>query len=174
MSLKEGIRKARGIDLTEDELHSTIKSLNTVSNKIIHGDSMKTFQDIINESKPDDIVKKYTINGNQIKLQAKHFMKYPMRGAVITDTISCNIEQMTENIVSIKFTGHCIVCEGTGEYECEECDGEGDSECFECHTTLTCDACYGNGLLECDCGIIDENEIIFEDEININQLELFV
>lgn len=132
---------------------------------------MKTFQDIINESNPDDIVKTYNINGKRIELKAMHFDLQSLSTGILNDNISC-IMDIDKNIVSIKFSECCFICEGTGEYECEECEGEGDNDCFECGTTLSCDYCQGHGLLQCDCGV-DSDEIIFEDEIDLNQGELF-
>lgn len=129
---------------------------------------MKTFQDIIDSSNPDDVIKKYTVNGTQIKLKASNLID---TNSVISDSILCTIEKIND-ILLLKFSCYCSLCEGTGQYDCEECNGDGDTECYECGTLLTCDYCKGDGVFDCDCEIT-EDEIIFEDEIDLNQGELF-
>jgi len=191
---QNAIRRSRGKDLTGPELHSAIKELNKLSNKIIHGDNMKTFRDMIEASNTNDIVKKYNIGGKKVELKASYFtIAFSLlKGASFgftTGTYSAesgksvlpspdlwvNIKKINENIISVLFFNRCNKCHGVGEIDCPECEGTGEHECFECNAIHECGYCDGTGILECDyCGgNFDEEEIVFSDEIKLNQGELF-
>lgn len=185
MSLEEGIRKARRIDLTEEELHSTIKALNVISNKIIHGDGMKTFLDVIKESNPNDVLKKYNVDGRELVFKAIKFQRL-VRDSLLNIKPSYNyeihstvfqgrLELLNSNVIQIIVTEACEYCNGGGEKDCEECNGTGEICCDSCGHDETCGECDGWGGVDCDIchGEIDEDEIIFQRNIDLNQGELF-
>ena len=185
MSLEEGIRKARGIDLTEDELHSTIKNLTVISNKIIHGNNIKTFLEIIQSSDDDTVLKSYTVNGVKIDFTARQFkalFKMDDRSWETIERIDRSpdligkLDIVRENFVSVTVKEECGECGGNGNYECVDCSGTGECECSECGNLHDCISC-NDGMVDCDdCGAseFDAEEILFYYEIDLNQGELFV
>jgi hypothetical protein len=185
MSLEEGIRKARRIDLTEEELHSTIKTLNEISNKIIRRDNMKTFLDVIKESNPNDVLKKYTVDGRELIFTAMKFQRLVHDSLLIIKpsynyeihetTFTGRMELLNSNVIRIVVTESCEYCNGGGEKDCELCSGTGETSCNECGQDETCEDCDGWGGVECDIcgGEICEEDIIFQENIELNQGELF-
>jgi hypothetical protein len=189
MSLEDAIRKARGKDLTSPELHNAIRELNKLSNEFLHGDKMRTFKDRIESSNTNDIVKRYNVDGKKVELKASHFTVALslLKGASFGFDVGAdrsnkpspdlwvNIKKVNDEIISVSFFNRCDKCHGTGETDCPECEGTGEHECYECNTTHECGYCDGTGTLICEyCeGNFDEKEVVFYDEIQINQGELF-
>lgn len=185
MSLKEGIRKAKGIDLSEEELHSTIKFLNTISNKIIHGDNMKTFLETIQSSDDNIILKSYNVNGVKMNFTTRQFKAlFKMDAKSLKTLVSMDknpnligkLDIVREGVVSVTGMQECSDCDGIGNYECTECEGTGEWECSECRSLHDCEMC-NDGLVDCyECGASEFNkdEILFYCEIDLNQGELFI
>lgn len=185
MSLKEAIRKARGIDLTEEELHSTIKSLNIISNKIIHGDNMKTFLEIIQSSDDNKVLKSYTVNGVKMDFTARQFKALFKMDDKSWETIIRidrypnligTLDILRKDFVSVTVMQECGGCDGIGNYDCTGCEGTGETECSECGNIQDCEMC-DDGLVDCsECGAsdFDKDEVLFYCEIDLNQGELFI
>ena len=145
---------------------------------------METFIDRITQSNSSDILRRYTIKGSDVAIEAKYFKSLMNTGAVHPKQIELKNQPSLE--VSLKLEGnsifitaieYCKSCNGTGDMDCKQCNGTGDCECSDCGTTHSCGCCDGDGVLECDeCEnyIFDKEEIIFSDEIPLYQSELFL
>lgn len=152
---------------------------------------MKTFLTVLQDTDDSAIVKSFTVDGVNIKLKADIFKYLLISNLLVGDKadesnivtynpngprLSCNIKKLSNNIISITVTPRCDYCHGTREFECGECNGHGEYECETCGSYVECKDCDGIGIIDCDyCSgdVFDENEILFYEEININQGELF-
>jgi hypothetical protein len=85
------------------------------------------------------------------------------------------MELLNSNVIRIVVTESCEYCNGGGEKDCELCEGTGETSCNECGQDETCEDCDGWGGVECDIcgGEICEEDIIFQENIELNQGELF-
>ena len=188
MSLEDAIRRARGKDLTGPELHSAIKKLNKIGNEIINGGDMKTFLKEVQYAEDSDILKVFKVDGVDIKLKAELFKRLLISDnksdeytTVVYNTtggprLSCNVKKLNDDILSVTVTPRCDYCHGSREIECDSCEGTGETECGECGNIEGCDECSGIGIVNCsycEGDIFDEEDILFYEEININQGELF-
>jgi predicted methyltransferase len=129
---------------------------------------MRTLLDVIKSAEKDSVIKRYKVDDISIELKAKHFndvLKMISDEPVLLpkkNNINCELYKINTSKVLIRitksYTEMCSICDGIGEHYCNGCD--------EYHS---CGNCNGTGIVYDD----NDNELIFQDEINLNQGELF-
>jgi len=148
---------------------------------------MKTFLTIVKSSGYTDVLKKYIIEGIEVEFCASVFKelvkkKLYEKSLAETDVLTHNsggpsiysiLKLISPNVISITMSNVCEWCKS--DKTCIECEGTGETECDSCESCLPCEDCEGTGINICSMcgGNINEDEVLFYTEINLNQGELF-
>jgi uncharacterized protein (UPF0297 family) len=130
---------------------------------------MKTLLDIIKSAEKNDTIKQYNVDDIPIELKAKNFnavLKLMSGESVLlpkTNNINCELKKIDVSKVLVRiiksYNEICPNCDGTGEHYCDDC-----ADYHECGN------CDGTGTV---CDNDEDDELLFQDEINLNQGELF-